>query len=100
MNNSSLKLSLTIWEWVNYVATACVLIGVVGEYLADLTQIPKSERDKKTLGRPSTLVLMAGLAVERGGLVRTTQLSGRLIGSLEQQTNAAIAEAESARKDA
>jgi hypothetical protein len=55
----------------------------------------KSGREKK-LAKISTLVLIAGLAVELLSLVKTSQLSGRLIASLEEQAGQANARAEEA----
>jgi hypothetical protein len=93
---AALKSSLAFWEIVEYVSAATVLIGVIGEYIAEFTSFAAKRSVEKSLAKLSTLVLIIGLAVELLSLVKTSQLSGRLIASLEEQTaqaNARAAEA-------
>jgi hypothetical protein len=84
---SSLKSSLKFWEAFEYLATAIVLLGVIGEYIAEFTKWAANRRIERRLGKGSTLVLIVGIAGEGLGLFRTSQLSGELIASLEEQSN-------------
>src|SRR6266567_7149225 len=93
---AALKSSLEFWEIVEYVSAATVLFGVIGEYVAEFTKLAEKMGIEKKLAKFSTLVLIIGLAVELLGLVKTSQLSGRLVASLEEQSaqaNARAAEA-------
>src|SRR5207249_4014135 len=53
--------SLTIGQWWAYGSAFVVLLGVVGESIADLTEWVKPERKKKRLEKASALVLILGL---------------------------------------
>lgn len=86
---TSLESSLTRWEWFEYGAAAVVIVGVLGEAINDFTSWWPRWRIKKKLGKGSTLILIAGLACELLGLVRTSTLSNQLIADL----NATAAEA-------
>lgn len=66
--------SLDRWEIVEYLGTATVIAGVVGEVLADFKYFPKNAENRDRFAKVSALVLIAGLAVELLGLVRTSQL--------------------------
>jgi hypothetical protein len=73
--------SLAFWEYVEDVATAVVLIGVIGEYIADFTEWGLTQ---KRLGKVFTLILIAGIAGELLAVVRTQQLSNREIAALHE----------------
>ena len=87
---------LSWWEHAEYVAEAFVILGCVGEFTAEFTEI--NTRDwRHQLSKVSLLVLIAGLAFELGALVRTNGLSGQEIALLngvaaEARTRAANAE--------
>jgi hypothetical protein len=95
---AALKSSLEFWEIVEYISAATVLFGVVGEYVAEFTEFATKMEIEKKLAKISTLVLIVGLTVELLGLVKTSQLSGRLIASLEEQSGEANARAAEAIK--
>jgi len=81
-----LEQSLTLWEWVDYLGTAVVFLGVVGESLAEFLEIPKKTETRETSKRASALLLIIGLAVELLGLVMTTQISGQIIAQVKERT--------------
>jgi len=95
-----LSASLSFWEGVEYAGTAFVILGVVGEYLAEFWNWPKLEATRKRFERSSAAVLIIGLAVELLGLVRTSQLNGQLIATLNQQAQQATREAAIANETA
>jgi len=93
---SLLDSALNNWESVEYVAEALVLAGCVGEYFSEFTKI-RTERWRSGLGKISLLVLIAGLAIELGALIRTNDLAGKEIAVLngiaaEAGSHAAVAE--------
>lgn len=79
----ALKSSLEFWFVVEYVSTVIVLLGVVGEYVAEFTAFAKRRRLTRPLGKFSTLVLIVGLAGELIGLGRTSAISDQLTAFLE-----------------
>jgi hypothetical protein len=88
--------TLTRWEYGEYASAAVVILGVVGEFLADFSNVWRvrdvpDRRDK--LRKLSTLVLIAGLAAELVCLVSTNVVSGHIIASLGRQAAEAIATA-------
>jgi hypothetical protein len=92
----SLDAILTRWEFGEYASAAIVIAGVVGEFLADFTNICgvrefRGRRDR--VGKISTLILLAGLALELVCIVRANILSSRIIALLGQQTAQAVATA-------
>jgi hypothetical protein len=76
---ASLESALTCWTRVEYASAAVVLIGVIGEYVNDFTHWFRALRRHRRLGKGSTLLLIAGLAVELLGLVKTATLSNHII---------------------
>jgi hypothetical protein len=95
---SSLAASLERWEYVEYAACALVAIGCAGEYVAEFTNWCTSgiKESKDRLAKRSTLLLIASLALELVCLVKTSSLSGRLIGSLSDKATNANTKADSA----
>jgi hypothetical protein len=93
---ASLDGLLKWWEGVEYAAAAFVILGCVGEFIAEFTKIQtKGGRDQ--LGKISLLVLICALAIELIALVRTNGLSGQEIAVLnavaaDARTRAANAE--------
>ena len=90
---SSLENSLSVWECIEYAASAVVLLGVVGEYCASFTKIPKSDTERIRLEKGSTLLLIFGLSIELLSLVKTSQLSGQMIARLNFESADARKEA-------
>ncbi len=97
---ASLKSALDCWEWFEYISTAIVGIGCVGEFVAEFTSLPKSKEVEKKLARLSLMVLIFGIAGELLGTVRTSQLSEQLIANLEERTGHAEQRAGEADKEA
>ncbi len=87
---AALRSSLKSWEIFEYSAAGIVLLGVIGEYVAEFTGWAADRGIEKKLSKISTLVLIVGIAGEGIGLFRTSQLSGELIASLEEQSNRAF----------
>jgi hypothetical protein len=77
----SLDRLLSWWESAEYVAEAFVILGCVGEFIAEFTEI-RTLGWRRQLSKISLLVLIAALAIELGALVRTNGLSGREIALL------------------
>jgi hypothetical protein len=85
---SPVEAALTYWEYAEYASVVFVIAGVAGEYIADFTNLfTRGDKDKKhRLSKASTLVLLGALAMELLCLMRTSQLSGRIIAELKQDT--------------
>jgi hypothetical protein len=95
---SSLESSLALWEHVEYVAEAVVIVGAAGEGLGEFTNLFGTERSRKDLVlKISTLVLIVGLAVELGSLVRINRLSGQMVADSEEHAIRANREADKYR---
>jgi hypothetical protein len=93
---ASLDRLLSSWESAEYIAEAFVILGCVGEFTAEFTDIRTPEW-RHQLSKISLLVLIAALAIELGALVRTNGLSGQEIALLngvaaDARTRAANAE--------
>jgi len=97
---SDARLSLPFWEAVEYIATGIVILGAIGEYLAEFRRFPKEQHKREQFAKLSALVLIAGLAVELVGLVRTSQLSGQIIAELNREAEAAGRDAATAKATA
>ena len=83
---SSLTTTLSHWEVAEYICAGLVTLACLGEFIAEFTGwfTAGVEERKKGLGKASTLLLIAALALELVCLVRTNQLSNTLVGSLSQ----------------
>ncbi len=96
----SIKAALNCWEWFEYISTAIVFFGCVGEFLAEFTSLAKSHESKKKLARLSLIALILGIAGELLGTVRMSQLSGQLIANIEERAGNAEQRAGEANKHA
>lgn len=98
---ASLAGELTKWEYAEYFFTLLVVIGCVGEYAACFTNwLTRGDaRRKHDLEKRSTLLLIGALALELVCLVKTNSLSGRLIGSLDEQSRQAVEDSTKALGD-
>ena len=96
---ASLDAFLSRWEAAEYAAEAFVIIGCVGEFIAEFSQI-RTQEWRHQLGKISLLVLISALALELGALVRTNALSGQEIARLNGTAADAIARAASAEEKA
>lgn len=88
--------SLAFWDGVEYISVAVIILGVIGEYVADFTLPEKTENDKrrqKRLGKISTLVLILGLTVELPAIWRINEMTGTQVADLERQADVARAQA-------
>jgi hypothetical protein len=94
---ASLDSLLSWWEKAEYAAEAFVILGCVGEFIAEFTKIGTQE-SRHQLSKLSLLVLIAALAIELGALVRTNRLSGQEITLLNSITADAQTQISSARE--
>lgn len=93
---SSLSQSLQRWEIAEYIFEGLVIVACAGELVAHLGRkcLTRARRDR--IGLLSTILLVAALSMELLCLVKTNELSGRLIGSLSDKAEAADSKAQSA----
>jgi hypothetical protein len=102
----SLKASLRFWEIFGIVSTVAVLIGCIGEYIAEFTSWPRKLEvklkcpliTKHKVSRLSLIVLTIGVAGELLSTGFTLNLSGSVIANVE--AIAAHAEATAKRFEA
>ena len=82
---------MSAWECGEYIAEIVVIIGCVGEYLAEFTDRLTGgiETRKRRLSRLSLLILIIGLAVELASLMGATITSGREIAALNVKASEA-----------
>lgn len=99
---ASLTASLSRWELGEYVCAGLVTIACVGEYTATFKNwfTGGVKEQKERLEKLSTLLLIVGLAIELVCLVRTNQISGKVIGSLNYLAEEASAKSQKALTDA
>lgn len=77
---AALEGTLRCWETAETVGAVAVLIGVIGEYLAEFQKrLLRTPERIDRVGKYATLLLIAGLAVELVALVRTRSLSERIV---------------------
>src|ERR1017187_2529490 len=95
----SIDAALGSWESVEYAAEAFVILGCVGEFVAEFTRLlPNEPADRRNqCSKVSLLVLIAALAIELVALVRTNVLSGQEIARLGAQAASFRADAERSR---
>jgi hypothetical protein len=93
---SSLSQSLHRWEIAEYIFEGLVIIACAGELVADLGRKCLTRVRRNRVERLSTILLVAALSMELICLVKTNELSGRLIGSLSDKATEADAKATSA----
>jgi hypothetical protein len=87
----SIDAALGSWESVEYAAEAFVILGCVGEFVAEFTRLlPNEPADRRNqCSKVSLLLLIAALAIELVALVRTNVLSGQEIARLGAQAASA-----------
>jgi hypothetical protein len=98
---ASLNSKLICWERGEYVFALLVAIACFGEYVASFTNwiTNGSEKRKESLEKRSTHLLIVALVCELVCLVKTNQLSGKEIGSLNEQSQQALDNAKTALTD-
>ncbi len=80
---SVLSSSLLFWEIAGYVCTFVVILGCIGEYIAEFTGIPKSDERKHRISKLSLIILTMGIAGELLTAIRSSQISGEVISDLQ-----------------
>jgi hypothetical protein len=98
---SALADTLTKWEYAEYFFAGLVTLACLGEFVAEFTDwfTKGIEERKKRLGKRSTLVLVGALAFELICLVKTNSLSGKLIVSINEQSQGAVDKSKKALED-
>jgi hypothetical protein len=71
------------WEIAGYVCTFAVILGCVGEYIAEFTGIPKNDDGKHRISKLSLIILTVGIAGELLTAIRSSQISGEVIADLQ-----------------
>jgi hypothetical protein len=77
--------TLNWWEVADYIATAIVTVGVIGETLVDFTNVFRTRDDRpreKRLGKIFAIILIGGLVGELTALIKTSNLTGQIITDL------------------
>lgn len=97
---------MAYWEYAEYTFAGLVAVACFGEYIADFTRwwnrsgvwshLGPLEDRKDKLAKLSTLLLIIALVGETLCLFRTNQISGTLLGSLDELAAAADAKAKTA----
>lgn len=97
----SLSKKLWWWELGEYVSCGLVALGCAGEYIAEFTNwlTGGNEERQHHFRKSSTLLLVSALALELLCLVQTNIISGKLIGSLDQEAGDADTKAKVALSD-
>jgi hypothetical protein len=86
------------WEVLEYVSEGFVIVGCIGELIADFfTRLP--EQLRKHIGTWSTIVLILALSVGLKCLIKTNELSGSVIGSLGDKAEESDKKAQTAIVD-
>lgn len=98
---ASLTWKLEIWEDCEYFFAALVTLACVGEFVAEFTNwFTHGAREKKErLAKFSTLLLIFSLALELVCLVRTNQMSAKVIGSIDELADDASVKARKASEN-
>jgi hypothetical protein len=76
--------SLALWEWLGYASTIVVILGCIGEYIADFTRIPGDEEGRHQWSKLSLIILTLGIAGELLTAMRVSSISGAVITDLEK----------------
>jgi hypothetical protein len=72
----SLDSAASFWEAVEYCAMGAVLLGAIGETVAEFTPVRRCKRWKRPIEILSGLLLIVGLAVEFPATMRTNSITG------------------------
>jgi hypothetical protein len=84
-----LSSSLLFWEIAGFISTVVVILGCVGEYIAEFTRIPKTDDGKHRISRLSLIILTVGIAGELLTAVQSSLISGHVIADLQATATAA-----------
>jgi hypothetical protein len=107
-NATALEAAQKCWETAGDVATLVVIVGVIGEFLAEFTNVldlknldlKKNDARRHRFGKFSTLILIAGLAGELLSHNRSSKLSAKINALQTEAAAMANKEAGQARKQA
>jgi len=100
---SRLQSALTWWEYAEYAATLVVFFGVLGELLAEFTNVFKTKDNEVREKRVTlifTVVLLVGLAGELTALVETSNVTSKITEILRNDIAAAYKSAADATIEA
>ncbi len=88
---ASLSTSLRCWESAEYLFAGLVTLACAGEYIANFSNwlTRGIDEKKKRLEKRSTLLLVVSLLLELICMMKTNQISGRIIGSLAENAEQA-----------
>ncbi len=86
---ASIARRLSFWEIAEYASETLVALGCFGEYVAEYTKWLATEDQRLVLGKRSLVVLILGISFGLLALIQTNALSGRVIGSLGEQSEEA-----------
>lgn len=98
----SLTSSMVRWEFGEYLFAALVTLACVGEGIAEFSKWFRGDENKgkrERLSKWSTIVLSSALALELVCLIKTNELSGEVIGSLDEKARDASEKALAALSD-
>jgi hypothetical protein len=94
---------LSFWEYGEYVSEAAVVLGCIGEYIAEYAGWARTRWTSEqlhALGRRSLFILTVGIGMGLLSLIKTNTLSGEVITSLGEQATEASQKAGKALSDA
>ena len=92
--------SLVAWDAIEIASLIVVIVGVGGEYIADIFKVPKDRTRRRQTMAWAGAILLIGLAVELMATGRTVILSGKQIASLNKASSDAARDVALANKDA
>jgi hypothetical protein len=81
----SVTQSLRFWEGVEFIGALAVILGVIGECIADFTNFPRTATRKKRFEKVAALLLIAGLAFELIGGRQASRLNDVAMQRLNQE---------------
>lgn len=88
------------WGTIEDISTGVVLIGVAGEFIAELTTLIKKERRKRITIVISTLLVIVGIAGELTTQHRLASFNDQLVAIVEAEADAAKTQASAAIAEA
>jgi hypothetical protein len=95
----SVATSLRVWEFCEYLFDVLVILGCVGEFIAEHTNL-RTEEWRNSIGRQSLLLLTLGIGLGLFSLIKTNALSGQAIDSLGDKAQKATEKANQAATSA
>jgi hypothetical protein len=93
LTKEALSALIDTWGTVEDISTGVVLVGVVGEFVAELTKCIKNRRWKHRIAAWSTLAVIVGIAGELASQHRLSDFNVQIQALIEQETANANQEA-------